>query len=163
MQRKIQVTTKFLSSFVGYCCFALIQSVPAYADWSLFATVKGTKVYVQEDRNGDVSGSTIFVLYDYGEKGEYGDLSSIHHYETNCKTGYVRDKSFQYFDGEMGRGAVVKNGADGTEWDCPVKGSLLARIAAITCENQVQMNEKSTIDLINQQYLESRCSRSSSK
>lgn len=146
------------SVLVGICCFALFGVRSATADWFLFNKVMDSKIYVKKDRSAGAKGNTIYVLYDYGSEGEYGDYSSVYLYETNCKTGYIRARSFQYLDEEMGRGSVVKDGPNGTSWECPKKGTLLGSIAAFSCEDATTPNGRSIVDLINKNLFNDHCS-----
>jgi hypothetical protein len=131
------LTLSRLLIFVGLS-LGVFASASAYLGWAHLTKVGKSSVYYQLDGDQTLREPRIYILYDYGEPGEYKDLSSVYHYEANCKTGHLRRLSFEYFDGEMGQGSAVRKSTSKGEWECPKKATVAHMYWQAACASTLE-------------------------
>ena len=134
--RHFSLINTAIRTWLGTLCYLMLCTYPAYADWTYIASVEKARIYAAKEQNFFADAPQIYVLYDYGEVGEYGDLSSIYRYRANCSTGYVKIVQFQYFSEAMGKGDVVRENTKDTDWECPLPKTMRHHYWLILCQSK---------------------------
>lgn len=127
-------TKTAICTWVYLFFYLMLCTYPAHADWTYIAWLDKARIYVAKDQKSPADAPQIYVLYDYGEVGEYGDLSSIYRYRANCSTGYIKAVDFQYFAEAMGKGHVVRESTKDSNWECPTPKTMRYHYWSILCE-----------------------------
>jgi hypothetical protein len=109
-------------------------------EWESQTTVEKSKIFARRIFDYQKLGPRLVVLYDYGERSEAGDRSSIYVHESNCKTGTIRSVFFRYVSGEMGQGDMVREGFNNS-WQRPKKGSIAHSFWELLCETDSHIPE----------------------
>jgi hypothetical protein len=126
------------------CMCAMLVLDPLVSDsplWEYENKVEKVNVYAKKRKSCGLGYRKLDVLYNYGERGEYGDWSSIYVYRANCDHGTVRTLTFKYFVGEMATGDVAKQGGM-SSWRRPESGTLSDWFLDLMCSVDLTLNER---------------------
>ncbi len=107
-------------------------SAPALAEWSLLSPLAPGNVYIDPLTMRTGTRPRIWMLHDYGQPDEYGDLSGRMLMEANCTSGQIRQLSGVFHKDAMGRGAATSE-FQTSPWAAAADGSAPGVIYRFLC------------------------------
>jgi len=139
---------------IGVACLAISLPSVALAQWSHFGTVlKDNDIYLDHKRFERLEQPTLWVLFDSKDPDEAGSRSVTQHYQADCKSNQVRTLEFEYFEGHMGKGRLIRRSSKASNWGTPVSMSILENLLDFMCDRYI--NRKITIGLASRYVLDS--------
>jgi hypothetical protein len=117
------------------------QNFPNPETWGYETSAGGAQIYAEKFSGPHELSRLLAVVYDYGEKGEQGDLSSLYVYQSDCANGMLRTISYRYFDGPMGTGQSLRQGVS-AELRRPEPVSVAGWFLKLICETDLTPKEK---------------------
>lgn len=112
-----------------------LLSTPLVAAWSYFGTVlKENDIYLDYSRFERHELPTLWVLFDSKSPDEDGSRSVTQKYQADCKSDMVKTLEFEYFEGNMGTGRLIRRSSKPSNWEAPKPTSILANILEIMCD-----------------------------
>ncbi len=115
-----------------------LLSTPLAAAWSHFGTVLGENdIYLDHSRFERHKLPTMWVLFDSKSPDEYGSRSVTQKYQADCKSDMVKTLEFQYFEGHMGSGRLIRRSSKPSDWEAPVPMSTLHKILDFMCDRYI--------------------------
>lgn len=115
-----------------------LLSTPVVAAWSQFGTVlKENDIYLDYSRFERHELPTLWVLFDSKGPDEDGSRSVTQKYQADCKSGMVKTLEFQYFEGQMGTGRLIRRSLKPGDWEAPAPMSTLGKILDFMCDRYI--------------------------
>jgi hypothetical protein len=132
---------------IGVACLAISVPSVAPAQWSHFGTVlKDNDIYLDHERFERLEQPTLWVLFDSKTPDEDGSRSVTQHYQADCNSNQVRTLEFEYFEGHMGKGRLIRRSSKASNWETPDSMSILENLLDFMCDRYI--NRKKATGLV---------------
>ena len=116
--------------------FVLFFSFPSWAEWIYFQTNDSGYEFYYDNKTLKKNKEHIFFwsLVDYGEKDEFGDMSSVMYTQLDCTIFRFKWLNTKFYDQPMGKGN--KNADfENDEWQYPLPESVGNNLMKHVCDN----------------------------
>ena len=115
--------------------FSIMISLNSYGEWIKFGnSIEGSTAYIEIDTIKESNGYVYYwVMLNYSERTEYGDMSGSRYLQSDCAVGGVKTLSIVFHKKPMGEGDSETYNPP-PEWEYPRPGTIFSATTNYVCD-----------------------------